>query len=145
MRHSNRTARGAGLTWYERVTSCSLVMHQAGTPRLHHFRGAVENDREQSSRSISARSCSRSRRSSRRHSLCWCSRVGMSPLSMARFITQLPSPVCNHWHHWRVAYDMSQALPIVDATPDYPEFESSVTRDAYKRMLVTGVHWSAYA
>ena len=45
----------------------------------------------------------------------------------------------------RVAYDTREVLKLVDATPDYPDFESFGRKEAYKKMLVTGVYWSASA
>jgi predicted phosphodiesterase len=44
----------------------------------------------------------------------------------------------------RTPYPIDQTLEIIERTPDYPSFTRPGVREAYGRMLASGVHWRAY-
>ncbi len=44
----------------------------------------------------------------------------------------------------RVDYDVSLIHQLIDATPDYPDFQKPAVREAYKTWLSTGIHWRAH-
>ncbi len=45
---------------------------------------------------------------------------------------------------YRVSYDIGESLALIEQTPDYPDFSRTGMREAYIKMLQTGVHWSVH-
>jgi predicted phosphodiesterase len=44
----------------------------------------------------------------------------------------------------RVAYEISEILQKIDETPEYPDFQTSGIREAYKKWFLTGVFWRVH-
>jgi predicted phosphodiesterase len=44
----------------------------------------------------------------------------------------------------RVAYDIEKVLRLIDETPDYPDFKTPDIQAAYKKWILTGIHWKAH-
>ena len=44
----------------------------------------------------------------------------------------------------RFDYDIDLILETVDATPEYPGYVHPGRKEAYKRMLKTGIHWRTH-
>ena len=44
----------------------------------------------------------------------------------------------------RVSYDVEQTIHMVEHAPDFPTVAEPAKRDAYIKMLRTGIHWRAH-